>query len=466
MPTYTPLESIVLTSSASSLTFSNISQNYQDLVIVGGAISSSDISYNLQFNGDTSSNYSTTYLLGSGSAASSGRLSNGTKIEANGRTGTSGGVVKININNYSNTTTFKTVLSGGGNANGYVAYCVGLWRSTSAISSVTITPESGTISAGSTFDLYAVSPAAANTAQASGGTEIIYTNTHVIHVFKASGTFTPTRNLTADYLVVAGGGGGAAQHSGGGGGGGYRTSIGGTALSLTANTSYTVTVGAGGAASQFGTNPITTNGINGSNSVFSSITASGGGGGGRYQNVNGNSGGSGGGGGPDGATGGAGNAGGYSPVEGYAGGNGAQHNTGGGGGGGGGGAGGPGANAVAGGSGGGGNGGNGIQNNIDGNNYYWAGGGGGATIQTGTAGAGDGGLGGGGGGGGAFGGILGTGGGSAINSGINGKSSANSLNADGGAGGTNSGGGGGGGGSYESPAGAGGSGIVIVRYAR
>ena len=34
MPTYTPLQSIVLTSSASSVTFSNIPQTYQDLVLV------------------------------------------------------------------------------------------------------------------------------------------------------------------------------------------------------------------------------------------------------------------------------------------------------------------------------------------------------------------------------------------------------------------------------------------------
>jgi hypothetical protein len=333
---------------------------------------------------------------------------------------------------------------------------------TSPITNITLTPETGNFVEGSTFYLYGISNVTSGS-KATGGV-VSSDGTYYYHMFPFSGTFTPTQSLTADYLVVAGGGGGAAQHSAGGGGGGYRTSLGGTALSLTAQ-AYTVTVGAGGAPSQFGTNPITTNGNNGSNSVFSSITASGGGGGGRYQSVAGNAGGSGGGGGPDSAVGGAGNAGGYTPVEGYAGGNGAAHNTGGGGGGGGGGAGGVGANAVAGGSGGAGNGGIGVQNNIDGNNYYWAGGGGGATIQTGTAGAGDGGLGGGGGGGGAAGGILGIGGGSAINSGINGKSSAGSTGATGGAGGANTGGGGGGGGSYESSAGAGGSGIVIIRYA-
>jgi hypothetical protein len=112
---------------------------------------------------------------------------------------------------------------------------------------------------------------------------------------------TPASNAppTIDYLVVAGGGGGS---NGGGGAGGLRSTVtatggGGsleTALSVAPATSYTVTIGAGGA----GQNYATTNGSNGGDSVFSSITAIGGGGGAWY-NDSGNSGGSGGGGGRD-----------------------------------------------------------------------------------------------------------------------------------------------------------------------
>ncbi len=73
---------------------------------------------------------------------------------------------------------------------------------------------------------------------------------------------------TVEYLVVAGGGGGGAAYGGGGGAGGYRTA---TGLSVAAS-SYNITVGGGGAA----TNPS----VNGSDSVFSSITSLGGGRGG------------------------------------------------------------------------------------------------------------------------------------------------------------------------------------------
>jgi hypothetical protein len=102
-------------------------------------------------------------------------------------------------------------------------------------------------------------------------------------------------NFNIDYLVVAGGGGGASASSGNSGGGaggagGYRTSYGTgnisggnspveSALNLTIGTSYTITVGDGGAggpaASPINQPPIS--GTKGDNSVFASITSEGGG---------------------------------------------------------------------------------------------------------------------------------------------------------------------------------------------
>jgi hypothetical protein len=96
----------------------------------------------------------------------------------------------------------------------------------------------------------------------------------VIEQFLASGSWKAPAGVTAvDYLVVAGGGSGAYGGSGGNGGGGAGGFLTGTALSVTAGTTYTVTVGAGGAAVVSGP----ANGNNGSNSVFSSLTAIGGG---------------------------------------------------------------------------------------------------------------------------------------------------------------------------------------------
>lgn len=118
-----------------------------------------------------------------------------------------------------------------------------------------------------------------DTSSVSGKTILKYTG---------SGTFVLTGG-TPDvrYLVVAGGGAGytsagTKRATGGGGAGGFRT---GTKSSM-ANATYTVTVGAGGAVSN-----------NGSNSVFSDITSTGGGAGALNSVGNGSSGGSGGGGG-------------------------------------------------------------------------------------------------------------------------------------------------------------------------
>ena len=135
---------------------------------------------------------------------------------------------------------------------------------------------------------------------------------------------TPT--FSVDYLVVAGGGSSGAAGGGGGGGGGLRTSYGSvtggggvaeSALNLTAGTSYTWNVGAGGAG------VVHANiGNDGSQSTFSSITSTGGGGGGAYP-PEGRSGGSGGGCGQSGQrSGGGSGAGGSasSPTQGYPGG--------------------------------------------------------------------------------------------------------------------------------------------------
>ena len=66
MPTYTPLESIVLTSATTSVAFSGISQNYQDLVLVCNVktTTGSDAALASQVNGDTGSTYSSTYVQG------------------------------------------------------------------------------------------------------------------------------------------------------------------------------------------------------------------------------------------------------------------------------------------------------------------------------------------------------------------------------------------------------------------
>jgi len=445
MSTYTPIASVTLDSAQSSVTFSGIPQTYTDLVLVANiAQEAANNSLRYRFNNDSGSNYSATYLLGNGSSANSGRESNITSayVSTTGSTTLETNYI-LHIMNYSNATTYKTAIGRGNRASAETDATVGLWRNTAAITTISFALGSGfptnNFAANSTFNLYGVNAQLSAQAKAYGGDTIVTDGTYWYHTFLSSGTFTPTEALTADYLVVAGGGsgGGPLGRGGGGGAGGLRctvTATGGggsveSALSLAANTGYTVTIGGGGAAIIGGGGAV--NGNSGSDSVFSTITATGGGGGGGANPGNGQSGLTGGsGGGAGSANGVAGSAGSGTTNQGYAGGTASLSSAGFGAGGGGG----AGATGGNGSSTNGGNGGNGVATSISGTSTTYAGGGGGG-VNTGTAGTG------------------GTGGG-----GKGGDSSSV------GAGTANTGGGGGG--SYDTPgSGSGGSGIVIVRYA-
>jgi len=471
MPAYTPLQSIQLTEATSSVTFSGIPQTYQDLVLSVSAIgSTAGADIRVQLNSDTGSNYSITRLVAY-TTVFSNRASNATYFQPTNSVGigtTEFTASNFNFINYSNTTTNKTMLVRHNQPQGSLletAAHAGLWRNTAAITSITFTLSSGSYAAGSTFDLYGLSPVAAQTAQAFGGTDIYYDSSYVYHVFKGSGTFTPYRNLTCDYLVVAGGGSGGVSGGGGGGAGGVRSTVtwtGGrsqgsnleSALSLTANTNYTVTIGAGGAGGFASNYSIRTNG---SDSIFSTITSTGGGAGGNRaaSSFTGNNGGYGGGGGTEtGANtntqaGGTGTTG-----QGFGGGSGTTNNQNGVSGGGGGGASAAGSNgSFSTNVGTGGAGGAGIWTaltnatgigQLSEGNYYIGGGGGGAgyAIGGGTATAGAAGLGGGGAG------TATTGSGTA---------------AAPGSGATNTGAGGG---ASSGDSNSGGSGLVIIRYVR
>ena len=318
-------------------------------------------------------------------------------------------------------------------------------------------PEGGQI----TYSLYSGSlPAGislnSNTGVLSGTPSVDEARSFVIRATDTGGNFAD-RSFTlpppfkTEYVIVAGGGGGGGGYvdgaggigGGGGGAGGYRSSVigelsgGGDSAEdraeISLNTSYSVSVGAGGASISSGY----TAAYKGSNSAFGSITSNGGGGGWtRFTTAtDGGNGGSGGGGAADNNLN---NGGDGTSGQGFDGGI-AGSRTGAGGGG----AASAGSNFIAA-SNGGGPGGNGVSSSITGIATYRAGGGGGGGGNTsGTRLGGDGGLGGGGRGGNASG-----------NVGISGGLPNTGGGGGGGAGGTS------GGVSSES----GGSGVVILKH--
>jgi hypothetical protein len=71
--TYESIATQTLGSSSGSITFSSIPSTYTDLVIVFSGTTAALVAVDIQFNGDTSTNYSRTIISGNGSTASSDR---------------------------------------------------------------------------------------------------------------------------------------------------------------------------------------------------------------------------------------------------------------------------------------------------------------------------------------------------------------------------------------------------------
>jgi len=168
--TYEPIATTTLGSSAADITFTGISQSYTDIVVIVFArsvVAAAEVAGFIRVgNGsiDTASNYSKTRLLGNGSTASSARGSNLTALSWDaipGSTSASGTFCAtiIQIMNYSNTTTNKTILIRSNDTGNYVVATVGLHRSTSAINQVRIYGDGGNLASGTIVTLYGISAA-------------------------------------------------------------------------------------------------------------------------------------------------------------------------------------------------------------------------------------------------------------------------------------------------------------------
>lgn len=164
--TYDPIATQTLGADQATISFTSISGSYTDLVlVVNGQSTIAGTGANgirVRLNGDTATNYSQTGLFGNGTSAGSNRDSTINYMPL-GEIGQTSGVNTTSIlqfMNYSNATTYKTVLSRGNAANFEVNASVGLWRATpAAITQIDLTLSSGSYKAGSTFTLYGIKAA-------------------------------------------------------------------------------------------------------------------------------------------------------------------------------------------------------------------------------------------------------------------------------------------------------------------
>jgi hypothetical protein len=161
--TYEKIAAVTVgTAGTSFLVMDSIPSTYTDLVLIINGSSASDVQPQMRLNNNSSSVYSSTVVAGNGTVAASGRTQQAGGSTAMALdyyfslTSTSGaGTIIVNLMNYANTTTKKTILSRANNAGKGTSALVGLYDSTSAITRIDII-SSVNISVGSTFTLYGI----------------------------------------------------------------------------------------------------------------------------------------------------------------------------------------------------------------------------------------------------------------------------------------------------------------------
>ena len=160
--TYEPIQTqTVVGTSTTTVTFSSIPQTYTDLILVFNGESTGTQGYRVRVgNGsiDTSTIYSETFLVNTGSTAGSGRRT-GFGAFVDPSVYTSRNLIITQFMNYSNTSTFKSVLWRFNNVANELGAQVGLYRSTSAINIIDATAHTYFFTAGSTFTLYGIKAA-------------------------------------------------------------------------------------------------------------------------------------------------------------------------------------------------------------------------------------------------------------------------------------------------------------------
>lgn len=164
---YESIATVSLSSGQASVSFTGISGSYSHLQIriTGRTTSAAVDNYaSIIFNSDTGANYTYHDLQGTGSAAFASGLANQNvnylQRYAGGAAAASiFGVSVTDILDYRDTNKFKTIRNLGGidrKDAGLIYLTSGVWRNTSAITSITITPEDGNFAQYSHFALYGI----------------------------------------------------------------------------------------------------------------------------------------------------------------------------------------------------------------------------------------------------------------------------------------------------------------------
>lgn len=152
-PTYKPLATITLGSTSSLITLSNIPAAYRDLVLTWNGSNSVGANLFVRFNGNSSSAYAHVVFGATGSIFNGAASATGVNQAGSG---TASGNSMWQIFDYAQTDRHKTVLMRTADGVAYVAYSVDRFVLNDAITSISISPASGSFQVGCKINLYGI----------------------------------------------------------------------------------------------------------------------------------------------------------------------------------------------------------------------------------------------------------------------------------------------------------------------
>jgi hypothetical protein len=156
---YIALANITLSSSAATVTFTNIPNTYRDLIIIGsGTSTGTALDIGARFNSDSGTNYSQVAMFGLGSTSGSSSQGSETGFGL-GRFSNSIANFQTSLMDYSATDKHKTCLTRYDDATVVTVARAGRWANTNAITSIQLYNASAngqSFAIGSTFALYGI----------------------------------------------------------------------------------------------------------------------------------------------------------------------------------------------------------------------------------------------------------------------------------------------------------------------
>jgi hypothetical protein len=161
-PTYTLIDSVTLGSSASSVTFSSIPAGGDLVLVMDYKPSVNGDDCQVRYNSDSGANYSYIVMSGDGSSAFSSTATD-TNVRMSGYSfsypNTEFSLLTLQVADYSATDKHKSSLARVGRGAGGTTAYAHRWANTSAITTLLVTNGSGSVAAGSSFNLYNIAKA-------------------------------------------------------------------------------------------------------------------------------------------------------------------------------------------------------------------------------------------------------------------------------------------------------------------